>query len=290
MASALDTKINSYALRRGMELSQAVTATPTRTGSNALGTWVIRNPANVSYDTTTGPAGGAGSWKFTQTASNVGGAFDTTTASELVGIDTEDWTFGIWFKVNPLPNWANTTGTVAGLNILRITPGGDTAGFTMSVTPTNITNTEFAGRMIYSMTGAQNAKSPVVTQNAWHYGAVRRVGTTMEAYYDGVLVGTETNTNVTTAPGRLAIGNQSVTQNILATWWASNFHSAPASVLTPTAIAEIWAVGNGVTPPRTVKYYDGTAWQTSSAQKVYNGTAWVDWNAKRFDGTTWVTI
>ena len=290
MASALDTKINSYALRRGMELNQAVTTAPTRTGSNALGTWAIRNSANVSYDSTTGPAGGAGSWKFTQTATNVGGAFDTTTASELVGIDTEDWTFGIWFKVNPLPNNFNTVGSVAGLNILRITPGNDTAGFTMSVTPTNITNTEYAGRMIYNMTAAQSAKSPVVTQNAWHYGAVRRVGTTMEAYYDGVLVGTETNTNVTTAPGRLAIGNQSVTQSTLATWWASNFHYASASVLTPTAIAEIWAVGNGVTPPRTVKYYDGTAWQTSSAQKVYNGTAWVDWNAKRFDGTTWVTI
>lgn len=292
MASALDTKINSYALRRGMELSQAVTATPTRTGTNALGSWALRNSANIVYEPTVGPAGGAGSWRFTQSASGVGGAFDTTTASELVGIDTEDWTFGIWFKVNPLPNWFNTTGSVAGLNILRITPGSDSAGFTASVTPMNITDTSSAGRMLYSMTSVQRAKSPVVTQNAWHYLAVRRVGTTMEAYYDGALVGTETNTNITTAAGRLAIGNQTVNQNTLSTWWASNFHYASASVLTPTAIAEIWTVGNGgtTTPTRTIKYYNGTAWVNSSAQKVYNGTAWVDWNAKRFDGTAWVTI
>ncbi len=292
MASALDTKINSYALRRGMELNQTVTAAMTRTGSNTLGTWSLRNSANIVYEPTVGPPGGAGSWKFTQTGTNFGAAIDTTSASELNGIDTRDWTFGIWFKVNTLPNHSNTTGTVAGLSILRITPDGGNAGFTASVTPTNITSTEHAGKMIYSMTGLQSAKSPVVTTNGWHYCAVRRVGTTMEAYYDGVLVGTETNSNVTTVAGRLAIGNQSVTQSILANWNASNFHSAPASVLTSTAIAEIWAVGSGgtTTPTRTVKYYNGTAWVNSSAQKVYNGTAWVDWNAKKYDGTAWVTI
>ena len=290
MPSALDTKINSYALRRGMELSQAVTATPTRTGTNALGTWSLRNTANIVYESTVGPAGGAGSWKFTQTASNVGGAIDTTTASELVGIDTEDWTFGIWFKVNTLPNWFNTTGSVQGLSILRITPDGGNAGFTASVTPTNITTTQYAGRMIFSMTAAQATVTPVVTANVWHYVAVRRVGTTMEAYYDGVLVGTETNSNLTSAPSRLAIGNQSQTQNTLANWNASNFHYASASVLTPTAIAEIWAVGNGATPSRTVRYFNGTSWVNSTGQKVWNGTAWVDWNAKRFDGSAWVNV
>lgn len=292
MASALNTKINSYALRRGIELNETVSAAPTRTGTNTLGTWSLRNSANMVFEPTVGPAGGAGSWKFTQSASSVGAAIDTTTASELVGIDTRDWTFGIWFKVNTLPQWFNTTGTLSGLNILRITPDSGNAGFTASVTPTNITSTEHAGRMIFSMTSAQSVKSPIVTAGVWHYCAVRRVGTTMEAYYDGVLVGTETNANVTTLGGRLAIGNQSVTQNTLANWNGCNFHSAPASVLTSTAIAEIWAVGNGgtTTPTRTVKYYNGTAWVNSSAQKVYNGTAWVDWTAKKYDGTAWVTI
>ena len=289
MASALDTKINSYALRRGMELNQAVTATPTRTGTNALGLWALRNSSQIVYEPTVGPAGGAGSWKFVGGTS--GGAFDTTAASELVGIDTEDWTIGIWFKVNPLPQYFNTTGTIAGLNILRITPGSDAAGFTASVVPTNITNTEFAGRFSYNMATPNTAIGPIVTADAWHYVAVRRVGTTMEAYYDGVLVATQTNTNVTSITSRLAIGNQSVGNFGVPIWWASNFHYGSSSVLTSTAIAEIWAVGNPVTTPtRTVKYYNGTAWVNSSAQKVYNGTAWVDWTAKKYDGTAWVTI
>lgn len=39
-----------------------------------------------------------------------------------------------------------------------------------------------------------------------------------------------------------------------------------------------------------VKYYDGTTWQNSSAQKVWNGTAWIDWDASRWNGTSWVAI
>jgi hypothetical protein len=212
---------------------------------------------------------------------------------ELANIDDEDWTIGIWFKVNPLPNYFNTTGTVAGLNILRLTPNNNSQGFVASVTPMNITSSEHAGRMIYNMTGLNSVKSSIVTANAWHYTAVRRLGTTMEVYYDGVLIGTEQNPMLTAASARLAIGNQSNGNFGAPMWWASNFHMGPASVLNPTAIAEIWAVGSGTstpTPTRTVKYYDGTAWVNSSAQKVYNGTAWVDWTAKKYDGTAWVTI
>lgn len=39
-----------------------------------------------------------------------------------------------------------------------------------------------------------------------------------------------------------------------------------------------------------IKYYDGTSWQTSSAQKVWNGSAWIDWSKKYYDGSQWVTI
>jgi hypothetical protein len=41
---------------------------------------------------------------------------------------------------------------------------------------------------------------------------------------------------------------------------------------------------------RIVRYFNGTNWVDSSAQKVWNGTAWVDWTAQRYDGSAWVTI
>lgn len=290
MASALDTKINSYALRRGMELSEAITATPTRTGTNALGSWALRNSTNILYEPTVGPPGGAGSWRFYGIAST-GGAFDTTSPSEFAGVDTEDWTFGIWFKVNPIPRFFNPTGTVAGLTILRLTPNSNSAGFVAQITPENTTNTDYWGKMNWNIS-TNSLISPTVTADQWHYTAIRRIGTTVEAYYDGVLVGSETNTNLTATASRLAIGNQLGGNFGNPYWWASNFHYASSSVLGPTQIAEIWAVGSGQnqTPTRTVKYYNGTDWVNSSGQKIYNGTAWVDWNAKRFNGTDWVVV
>jgi hypothetical protein len=39
-----------------------------------------------------------------------------------------------------------------------------------------------------------------------------------------------------------------------------------------------------------VKYYDGTDWQTSSAQKVWDGVSWVDWNHKYWNGTAWIDL
>jgi hypothetical protein len=45
-----------------------------------------------------------------------------------------------------------------------------------------------------------------------------------------------------------------------------------------------------VTEYGAVKYYDGTAWQTSSAAKVWDGSAWIDWVKKYYDGTQWVNL
>lgn len=43
-------------------------------------------------------------------------------------------------------------------------------------------------------------------------------------------------------------------------------------------------------PANPVKYWDGSAWVDSSAQKVWNGTAWIDWTKSYWDGTQWVSI
>lgn len=41
---------------------------------------------------------------------------------------------------------------------------------------------------------------------------------------------------------------------------------------------------------RIVRYFNGTSWVDSTAQKVWNGTAWVDWTAQRYDGSNWVVV
>ena len=67
MASALNTKINTYTLEKGLEFDAAVTTTPPQTGSITAKTIVLSNPASIAYESTVNPAGGLGSWKLTMT-------------------------------------------------------------------------------------------------------------------------------------------------------------------------------------------------------------------------------
>jgi hypothetical protein len=121
--------------------------------------------------------------------------------------------------------------------------------------------------------------------------AVRREASPAIKYYlylDGVLQASPSATSVTAPTGGQTWGSSSA-QSVSDFYVNySNIHWATSSVLNSNAISEIWTAGS--TLPRTVKYFDGTTWQTSSAQKVWNGTAWVDWTAKRFDGSTWINV
>jgi len=62
--------------------------------------------------------------------------------------------------------------------------------------------------------------------------------------------------------------------------------------LTINEINKHWVIGKAFINQNqnAVKYYDGTDWQTASAQKVWNGTAWVDWDHKYWNGTAWIDL
>lgn len=62
--------------------------------------------------------------------------------------------------------------------------------------------------------------------------------------------------------------------------------------LTTQEIKEHFVAGLDYTAtiPRTVKYYDGADWVTSSGQKVWNGSAWIDWDSKYWNGSAWIAF
>jgi hypothetical protein len=60
--------------------------------------------------------------------------------------------------------------------------------------------------------------------------------------------------------------------------------------LTSDEIIKHYIAGADYSVGRVVKYYDGTTWQESSAQKVWNGSAWVDWDPYRWDGSSWIAF
>jgi hypothetical protein len=131
MASPLNTKINSYALERGIELSEAYSTTPTRTGSSALGAAWSFNGTALTYQSAVGPINGQGSWQFTAstTASNgsrfrcLAGNTDTNNLSD------GDYGVGIWVKFNSLP-----TGTSSAAFPVFSILGTTTVGFSINIT------------------------------------------------------------------------------------------------------------------------------------------------------------
>ncbi|NBQ17264.1 hypothetical protein EBU24_03035, partial [bacterium] len=121
MASALNTKINSYALERGIEFSETYSLTPTRTGSNPLGTYILSNTPDPAYESTVGPIGGSGSWKFvSKSAGSV--RFRTTSTNEWLGVNDTDYTQGFWFSVGSIPSLTSAASTPTAATIYALLP------------------------------------------------------------------------------------------------------------------------------------------------------------------------
>lgn len=291
MASPLNTKINSYALERGIEFDSAYpTVSPfigPRTGTNPLGTYTKNTTGNIVWEPTVGPIGGSGSWKLqwsTTTATNSYVRGTVATNTELLGVSDNDWSIGFWFKLNNIP--ASGSSSAASLLLFH----ENIVGFTLSVQGTT-TGTGKAN-LTYAKSGYGTITNLIqggIDANVWYYFAATREGSLHKIYLNNVLLFTFNQTGTNPTSGTLMWGDTSA-RTFSGSWNISNYYLAPTSVIGPTQISEIWTVGS--TPPstRTVKYFNGTSWVNSTGQKVWNGTAWVDWNAKRFDGSAWVNV
>ncbi len=292
MASGLDTKINSYTLEKGLEFSAAVTTTPPQTGSITAKTLSLSNTAAIAYQSTVNPLFGSGSWQLTMTgteAAPVSAPRVTYNTLEQYDVFRDgDWSLGFWWKLNT--QMISTRSS----NVWAISPSASATqpGVLIQYNGTNAINN--AGKLSINYGGNNNVPiSGVISLNTWYYIAVRRQNinsaTNFNVYINGIntLASTWAVLTGTTSVSVARWGDTNAYANY--SWSISNSYYTTSAIIGASQIAEIYAAGVG-TVGRTVKYYNGTAWVDSSAQKVYNGTAWVDWNAKRFDGTTWVTI
>lgn len=279
MTSALNTKINSYSIQVGLEFDYAYSLTPTMTGSlastiNNTG-WVLQGFA-PTYESTVGPAGGSGSWRF-KSGPTIGGdgRFRSTNSTWMQSINDKDYSVGFWVKLNstvpsgfalPIQTWQPST----------------TNGYLLTAY-NNGTSTKF------EMIGSQTITSsnPIVL-NTWYYLAIVRTPTSFTFYINGISQGSYAFSG--TGPNGTNINFGQVNQGFDADFNLSNWYEAPTSVIGATQIADIYDAGAF---SKVVKYYDGSAWQTASGQKVYNGTSWMNLtnaNTKKWDGSAWVKL
>jgi hypothetical protein len=289
MASNLYNKVNSYALERGIEFNSTYPTTSPfigpRTGTNPLGNWAKNTTGNIVWEPTVGPLGGAGSWKLqwsTTTATNSYVRGTTPYSTELLGCADDNWSVGFWFKINNVPPVSSS----AAATLLQFNENA--GGFTLSLQG----NTAVGGKA--NLTVAKSAYGTItqlvnggINTEQWYYFAFTREGTSHKIYLNGTMIFSFGSSGVWNTSGALMWGDTSA-RTFNGSWNISNYYLAPATVINQTQIQEIWTAGS--TNTRTVKYFDGNNWQTSSAQKVWNGTAWIDWTAKKYDGTQWITI
>ena len=247
MTSQLNTKINTYTIERGIAFEEAYSLSPTRTGSNANGSWALTGTAPV-YGSS-GPVGGNGSWKFITSGTPT--TFRSTSASEYAGLSDNDFTIGIWFKVDALPTDSSSTS----MQILQCgTAGGIFIAGTGSPTPGKLS--AFHGGSPYVFSTA------AVTTGVWHYAVIRKIGVTGQSfslYLDNVLQGTGSAIARTATYTNFGGGTGSTGSGPL---YLSNFHYGSTTNLTTTAISEIYTAGTSIDKTITATPLTATALQT----------------------------
>lgn len=235
MASALNTKINSYAIENGIEFDEAVATVPTQTGTvqeNTSSFWTIlgRNPV---YESAVGPIGGSGSWKFVSDGTNIcrlrnnGGAI-------LPLSGDGDYSIGFWAKANDLREDAFNNSVV----LFAFQPN-TTQGFSINVTGGTAPNPYRV-----SLTAAGSTFSTDVTMNLtdWYYFAVVKTGTNLSLYINNELK--DTRTGMSTANATVLGWGDNLTSSDVCSVNISNWYYASTSVIGPTQIGEIWQAGS----------------------------------------------
>jgi hypothetical protein len=235
MASTLNSKINSYAIENGIEFDFAVAMPPTQTGTLQDYTsayWSIggRNPV---YESTVGPLGGSGSWKFTSDTTNAcrvrnnGGVLPTLSGDG-------DYSIGFWAKVTQFKTTSTSDVSAPLFNI------GSTAthGFAVFITGgAHATPNRFS----INATNTTTVTDVTADTNTWYYFAITKTGTNLNLYINNELKATRTNMQNANA-NVLLWGDPTTTDTFSVN--ISNWYYASTSVIGPTQIAEIWTAGS----------------------------------------------
>jgi len=238
MASALNTKINSYSLQRGLELSETVSASPTRTGTN---TSSAMTTLGTTYEAAVGPIGGAGSWKFDYTTSTSTNGYlrsgNTGSSGEYSGTSDQDYSTGFWFKLNNLPT--GTSNQALSLAQLQVTTtagygvwvSGSTAGI-----PNSITVQSGNGGVITGL-------STTLSTGVWYYLALRRTTTRIYIYLNGTELGNFATAGPI-APNNWFLGGYLLASSSAGSVNISNYYLTTSTAIGPTQISEIWTSGS----------------------------------------------
>jgi hypothetical protein len=234
----LNSKINSYSIEKGIELNEAYALPPTETGTlgqSSGSDWSVFSGIAPTYESTVGPVGGGGSWKFNVAGDANGSRLRSINAATIATVNDKDFTAGCWVRFSQLPTGTSTSGCA----IMQIGNIFST-GFSFwlaSATSAFGNNFSFA-----STTGVVVDSGVPCNVNQWYFLSVIVNGTSTKYYVDGV----ETNSLTRTLSGsgvQLFFGALNTTSHN-AIFNISNAFIAPNTVITASDLQTIYLAGS----------------------------------------------
>jgi hypothetical protein len=300
---------------------------PTKAVDNAIygaTSWGPLNDEIVGFTVNEQGPANLKAWKMTPQPSSIDAITDTTDPEMMSGLTSlftsGEYSVEFWLKMAGKPSqprsFIGTNQITANLpngyidiqmdsnGIPRVTQSYKSTATTYlsgSVTGTSLPAVTDAQLNMHPGTGVNN-----FCDDKWHHivytfsksDSWASAGSfTGNVYMDGMRINTRNFTNTsgwldgTTPQTYLRLGsalNAPSVTNGTASIAAIAFYPRR---ITETEIEHHYLAGTDyLENTRTVRYFNGTSWINSSAQKVWNGTAWVDWNAKRYDGSNWVVV
>ena len=148
--SQLWNQITSLNPQYAIEFDQAYTLTPTIVGTNAptSGNIFTLSGSAPVYAPTFGPAGGSGSWRWTQTANQTQSNVRTSSTNVPSTWQDGEYSTGIWFMLDAIPN---STGTHT---FHALFPQSSSVGFAVGIRGSN--NATNPGKLYSNITTSAN--------------------------------------------------------------------------------------------------------------------------------------
>ena len=303
-------KIHSYAIGNGMDFNETYSGSnPSQYGTNSFGSTAfsfLNSDNGLTGSTSDGAFPGQGYWNFrsggaTNAQARVragSGTSESTVGSNWVR--PQNYTYGVWVRINE-----DITANVGFIRLITQFLNGDPGngelwgqGWWIGYCRDNNGASPTYGKLGFNIYTTNNdlyfftdANGKTFEVGQWVFIALRKSNpnnttVTMEVFINGSSMGSYTYPYVDKATTYLDYGSNDNVRP--ANFSVASSFLAENTEIDATDIDEIWDYGAPIQVP--VKYYDGTAWQTSSNQKIYNGTKWIPMYANRWDGSAWIPL
>ena len=255
--SSLTDKINSYSMLRGMALNEAYTLPYTQTGTIANSTSSnISVFGNTPFQDMSGPCPGQTAWTF-----NYGPSYNNAASrlrdsnSSLLNVFkvgnspgyTADYALGFWIKINQWPTMYDENDNERPV-ITFLGLESTVYGFSIGLAYDNDPNSETFEQKAFLWSaygeGGFIGVDKNLEEDKWYYFAIKRYSSTGEAdysriYLDGELLYENLDTTFSGISFTALRFGSGITTNDTS-FSISNIHIATNSVLTATAIQEIY--------------------------------------------------